>query len=495
MAKLKYFAAEIGKFSAAMILVLILTATATLTGYPSPDQPVKAAPGISTPPIYLPITAKEYYSSPRFSRKVNAPHFNGSIKYEQTAVFWFGRVTPSENYVDARVGYNDDQIQVNLSIVDRRLWYNPDSKAQDITQWDAADLFLSTAGNDSTAPEQTAYHFEAELNWWEARDKFQAAFQGNGADWVSATIPFTTTTGWRGDAPNTNADDRGWVVSFKIPFSSLGYSSPPPRDTKWRLALIVYDRDDSAGTPIPAQRWPEAADPKHPTTWGELHFGLPKFVPPTTPPAGILTIQDKLNGAKVSDAGVGGYTTCGAGVDFWGQWGDTNESIYNSDRSTFNIQNQADVADWPCFSKEYITFPLDSIPPGRDIISATLTLHQYGNSQPQNAQPSLIQVFTIGKNWDETDLTWNNAPMAIENISQAWVNPLTSFPGWPGVSREWDVSLAVEQAYQNRSPLRLALYEADGAYHSGKYFVASDTGDWNASARPALRVAFSESNR
>jgi hypothetical protein len=493
MAKIKFNAPERSLGTAAIMFVLTLTATAILAGHRSPNGSAMAAPEASNPAIYLPITANQYYSGPRISRKVNAPYFNGEIKYEQTAVFWFGRVTPTENYVDGRVGYNDNQIEVNLSIVDRRLWYNPNPTAQDITKWDAADLYLSTTGNDSTAPEPTSYHFEAELNWWEARDKFQTAFQGNGTDWVAATIPFTTTTGWRGDAPNNNTDDRGWVVSFHIPFASLGYSSPPPQDTNWHMALIVYDRDDASGTPIPEQRWPEAADPRHPTTWGLLHFGLLNYVRPNTLTAGALTIQDKLNGAKVSDAGVGGYTTCGAGVDFWKQWGDSNESTYNPSRSDFNIQNQADVADWPCFSKEYITFPLDAIPPGRDIISATLTLHQFGNAQ--GSQPSLIQVLTIGENWNEMNLTWNNAPMAVENISRAWVSPLSSFPGWPGVSREWDVSLAVAQAYLNKLPLRLALYEADGAYSSGKYFVASDTGDWNAAARPTLRVIFSEISR
>ncbi len=59
-------------------------------------------------------------------------------------------------------------------------------------------------------------------------------------------------------------------------------------------------------------------------------------------------------------------------------------------------------------------------------------LHQFGGSDPTQAYPSLIQVFTIGQNWDESTITWNNAPLAFENVSQAWVNP-TTFPGWPGI--------------------------------------------------------------
>jgi len=40
--------------------------------------------------------------------------------------------------------------------------------------------------------------------------------------------------------------------------------------------------------------------------------------------------------------------------------------------------------------------------------------------------------------------------------------------------------------------LRLILYSADSAYHSGKYFVASDTGDWNLEGRPRLDVQWGD---
>jgi hypothetical protein len=103
----------------------------------------------------------------------------------------------------------------------------------------------------------------------------------------------------------------------------------------------------------------------------------------------------------------------------------------------------------------------------------------------------LIQVLTVDADWYEATLTWNNAPWAAENSSQAWVDPIT-FPGWPGVPREWDVTRAVAEAYEQGGPLRLALYSADSAYHSGKYFVSSDIGDWNAQGRPALTVIWGQ---
>ncbi len=39
------------------------------------------------------------------------------------------------------------------------------------------------------------------------------------------------------------------------------------------------------------------------------------------------------------------------------------------DHPDFKIQNQPDVADWPCFAKYYITFPLTATPPSRAIVS------------------------------------------------------------------------------------------------------------------------------
>jgi hypothetical protein len=148
----------------------------------------------------------------------------------------------------------------------------------------------------------------------------------------------------------------------------------------------------------------------------------------------------------VIDAAVGGTTgnLCPGDPNYiWNEWGNANFA----DASDFNIQNQADLADWPCFAKYYITFPLDSIPAGKVIVSATLTLHQFGNSGQgwtPPPEPSLIQALTLGENWTESTLTWNNAPLPVENVGRAWADPLPSFPGVPGVSRVVDVSLPCE---------------------------------------------------
>jgi hypothetical protein len=47
---------------------------------------------------------------------------------------------------------------------------------------------------------------------------------------------------------------------------------------------------------------------------------------------------------NVVDGEVGGHTNCGQGLDRFYEWGDANYA--HIDR--INIQNQCDVADFPC---------------------------------------------------------------------------------------------------------------------------------------------------
>jgi hypothetical protein len=409
------------------------------------------------------------------------------------AIFWLGKVTSIDNYTDVRVGYNRTSIFIRTGTFDRKLWFDLHPTASTLPNWDTISLVIDTNSDLGSQTSSTSFRLVAELNINAGTDNpsYKASYTGNGSGWTSASIAFHANPGWRGEGYNENtAEDRGWAMSFEIPFASLGLSSPPPDGTVWRLGVQVFDRDDAAGTQITPQIWPELMIERNPSTWGRLHFGLPIYTPPVVAKTGNITIQNKLNDVIVIDAAVGGTTgnLCPGDTNFiWNNWGYLNFT----GAPDFAIQNQADVADWPCFAKYYLTFPLYQIPYGKSIISATLSLHQFGGSDPTQAYPSLIQVFTVGQNWDESTITWNNAPLAFENISQAWVNP-TTFPGWPGIPYEWDVTRAVAQAYQLSIPLRLAMYEADAAMHSGKYFSSSDAEDWNYQARPTLMVVWGE---
>jgi hypothetical protein len=431
-------------------------------------------------------------------RRVNASYFADTVRFAEAAVFWFGTVDTSQNYADARVAYTSQELWISLEIFDQWLWEDDSSSRtpQSLEMWDAATVTLDTGMTVPGLPAATSYRFVGELNWWRPRNDYQAVYRGNGADWMLSSVPFTTETGWRGDAPNSSGatgSDRGWAITFHIPFSSLGLSGPPPTGAVWRLGVQVHDKDLAAEPAVTNTFWPEAFVRDQPATWGQLAFGLRPSPSPSVPSsAQTYMIRHKYGGAVVPDAMVGGGSTCGGGLtDCFVQWGGVNYT-----RSTTLVtQNQSDVADWPCFSKIYIDFPLSSLPAGKVVVSATLTVYQFGGSDPSAAQPSLVQVLTVADDWDENTINWNNAPLAVENVSQTWVDVIPP-PGlpWPGAARSWNVTWAVLQAYAGQQPvLRLALYEADSAYHSGKYFTSSDTGDWNEVGRPTLTVTLAES--
>jgi len=421
-------------------------------------------------------------------RRVNAPY---GVSPEEAAIFWFGRVDPTENYADVRVSYDETHIFLHIATFDRRLWYDGSPSANDLTNWDAMTVYLNKADNASNGPDANAYRFEGQLVWWEGRDSYQAAYRGDGTTWVTAAIDFETRSGWRGDQPNNDVDDRGWWLQYLIPFESLGLDGPPPHGTVWGLAVALHDRDDSAGTPIGDQVWPETMDTEQPATWGGLAFGVPAYAAPPAFPEGTTTIRHGLEGATVTDADVGGSSLCGyaAAPDFFPTWG----SLNYAGKDFLNIQNQGDVADWPCFSRYYVTFPLDRIPANTAIVSATLTLYLWGGAGEgldPGPQPSLIQVLSVDRDWDEATITWNNAPQAKENISATWVEPVDAYPGRPGIPYHWDVSRAVAEAHACGSPLRLAMYESDWAYHSGKYFDTCDVDEWGTEGRPTLRITW-----
>ncbi len=419
--------------------------------------------------------------------QVNVPYFNGDVTLAESATFWFGEVTPSANAMDVRVGYNDRHLFLRVTAFDRRIWYDATPSAETFHQWDGVTLYLDTTDGASTDLSAASYRFDAQLSWWESREAFQVAYSGASGDWIREDVPFNTDADWQGDAPNNSGDDRGWAVSYTIPFASLGLDGPPTKGTLWRLGVVAHDRDAQDRPPEAEQRWPPALQPQDPNTWGRLHFGNRAYEPPEATPASEVIIREGLDGAVVPDAAVGGGTTCGGGGDYWTEWG---TRTYGQVKY-FNVQNQVDVSDWPCFSRYYVTFPLASLPENRTVLSATLRFHLFGNAGEGWDPPpraSLIQVFTVSETWDEATLTWNNAPQAQENVAAQWVDPVDEYPGLPGIPYDWDVSGAVADAYAHGRPLRLALWEADTGYHSGKYFHSSEEEEYNALGRPTLIV-------
>ena len=128
------------------------------------------------------------------------------------------------------------------------------------------------------------------------------------------------------------------------------------------MGLVLHDRDSDAGPPLAVQTWPKSLWPGSPSHLGTACLWSTNFFTPSYYPTGSTTIRQGLNGEVVEDAHVGGHTLCGEefAPNYFNGWGDRNFAGYEQ----INVQNQANLGDWPCFSKYYITFPLDSIPNG-----------------------------------------------------------------------------------------------------------------------------------
>lgn len=433
-------------------------------------------------------------------RRVHAPYFPETIKWAEAGIFWFGRVdppgAPGQNYADVRVAYTAEELVVYINIEDYYIWYDTEATpTSDLTRYEAVAIYLDTAHDRANTPQQDDYFFLSGLCLYGCGDgsnyRRQARGTGTGWDttWGGSWADGTWASWWCNPGPNSNecGIDFGWWSYIHIPWSTLGLSGPPAQGTIWGLGVLLYDRDDQppAGSVAP-EYWPETFDADSPSTWGELGFGLATYTPPPALPQGTTVIRRGLGASVVEDSWVGGGGTCSGGHE-----GDPDNDNHGGDTGLY-VANQSLIADFTCFSKSFLRFYLDGIPPDKTIVSATLTLHHWGNANPSEAQPSLIQFLTVDNTWEEYGVTWNNGPLARQNLSATWVEPLTEFPGWPGIPYNWDATQAVAEAYAAGEPLSIAMYTADTNFHSSKYLTSSETGDWNEEGRPKLTVVWGE---
>jgi hypothetical protein len=462
------------------------------------EQVVSQSEGGGTT-VYLPLISNSLGTSTGTNTsgyRQNARYLPDPTWLMPSSVFWFGRVSSSENYVDVRTGYTDSEVVIWFEVFDRMLWYDTSPTAAELTQYDAISLYLRPSGVSGSTPDAGTYRFVAQSHPDYVSGAFQAEYTGNGSQWVLTDLPYNLLVGYEGEGGynQTGTNNMGWILRFRIPYTSLGLSGKPADGTAWAMAITLHDRD-GASTVLPDQSWPPSMDASQPATWAELGFGLPTYTAPTAQNIKSITIRQGLNAATVPDASVGGSTICGdiTKPSFFNTWGDLPESaysVYTVYNTQVNIQNQANVADWPCFAKYYVTFPLDAVPAGKVIQSAKLVMYLFGNSDPNLADSSLIHVMTVSQDWDESTLTWNNAPLVAENFAATYVEPLSGYGGDQGVAQEWTISAAVARAYQANVPLRLVLYSSDWPKHSGKYFYSSEYSI--ASARPTLIITYGD---
>ncbi|NJN43452.1 MAG: hypothetical protein HC806_01055 [Anaerolineae bacterium] len=133
---------------------------------------------------------------------------------------------------------------VRLAIFDRQLWYDTSAQIQELTDWDSAALYLNLTGNLGDEISSNSFAFVGQLN--NNEPNLEMSYQGNGGQWQQTTIPFTSTAGWQseGGLNNDSIQDRGWTLTYSIPFTSLGLSNAPPSNSVWGLGVLLYDRDD-----------------------------------------------------------------------------------------------------------------------------------------------------------------------------------------------------------------------------------------------------------
>lgn len=258
-------------------------------------------------------------------------------------------------------------------------------------------------------------------------------------------------------------DCRGWTALRAIPWVDLG--GRPSDGDVWPLALTA-----------PNGEWR-----------GSLRWGLPNY-------AGRAVAGAQTTSVLVSaDAALGGGTDCGTDDDpaYFPTWGSRNTGRYGTNTLGLgampyaNVQAQWDVADWPCFSRYIARWPAPSLPEGAQVVSATLDLWYFGASYPgpndaqEFAPHMLVQAFTVGDDWEEDTVTWDNAPPAGENISRTafdWCDTGIDCYGWRSV----DVTEIVRRGGNS-----VLLYTAAGQYHAGRYFYTRE-----GSRKPLLRVAY-----
>ncbi len=492
----RFFAFRIYPAFARCLIILGLLSL----GHPSAGRTAALSQNVQPAAYNQPAAHAPQSVSPR---RVNIPYYAGDVTWAETGIFWFGvndQTLPGRNYLDVRVAYTHDALRIEATVIDYYLWQIFNATPQDdLTQYDAIAIYLDTNHDRAATPQNDDYTFLLGAHYDPVHDtpQYRRQARGTGAGWDNTWAgSWVDDSGaqWAPDGagPNNNSlnIDYGWVLGYTIPWSTLGLSGPPDAGTLWGLGVLLYDRDDQppAGYVAP-EGWPETFNADSPATWGEMHFGYASYQPPAAIQRGTTVIQS----ASQTDNTIEDSWNGGGGNCIGGHMGHGNDN--NGDDTNLFVESQTAAYDFPCFSKTYMRFHLGSIPQGKVIISATLTLHLWGNAgyKDGDAKPSWIYILTVTDPWDEMGINWNNAPLAQANVSASWVYPIPgNIAPWPGIPYDWDMTEAVAEAYAQGQPASIAMYGSDSEMHSSKYFTSSEMGDWDAEGRPRLAVVWGD---
>ncbi len=388
--------------------------TPTSSETPTPTQ--TAAPTGTVQPTQTPTTAT---TSAPAHRRINAPYLASGAGLEQAAIAWFGQVDNTNNYADIRVFYRDESLRIFLNIFDRRLWFDTSPTQDTLEAWDAATLLLDT-GSGGPNPSATSHRFVAQLNNSPGSRPVPDRVSGRRLRLdSSATTEFTSIAGWRGDGVNSGAEARGWSVRFDIPFASLGTNVPPAADgcvAHGPRAARPGRRRRAARFRTRPGRSTQTGSGRLPgvnlrSTCAATHRPLPRPVESTT-------VRNGLDGAVSRRTPMSADTAPAASpMSPTSSTVGATPTMQATISSTYKISRTlptGPVSPSIMSRSRWTVCLLDG--PSR---TGTLTLHLFGNAgqgATPEPQPSLVQALTVADNWNESTVTWNNAPLAAENV-------------------------------------------------------------------------------
>lgn len=464
--------------------------------------------------------------------RLYVPHhdFSSDPSWQRTTPFWFGTLGTSGVSAECRAAWTSDGLVLRVVSLDRRI-YDEAGPQDDPAEWDALTLLVD-AGTDSPSVTGTSRRIVVQAHR-QGTDR-QAGYVGQDGNWVPADVVFVPLTsasaasiglekGYRGEGRD---DSRGWHVVASLGWDVLGIAMPGASSLTLRVGIIVHDRDDMEGSRVQQARWPsEEMREDDPQTWGLLelvpfafsdwnasgasssksgaayvigHAPAP-FAPGTER---TVEIRSGIGDVQVQNASIGASGVLCSGDDDY-NFGDGPDSFGGETRREyFHVQNQADYADWPCFARAYVRFPL-ALPADAVVVFARLVLHhKQPTSGGDEGERSLIHAFWTSSAlrnsnlpWTTENLTWNNAPLPLENLAGAWGDRTGVMEtGWDDLPEwSWDVTRAVALS-RSESSISFALFSSDDEYHTGKEFVRSeDFPDWgDPTFRPTLEIVLAD---
>ncbi|GAB4200888.1 MAG: DNRLRE domain-containing protein [Sandaracinaceae bacterium] len=510
----------------------------TSSGRDAGETPRDASHDGALPDATVPVTPGE---APRLFVPHAGFEADGRVDWQRVAPFWFGRVGTHDNAIDGRIVWTDEGLLVRAAVYDRQIWdeAGPDDG---LSEWDSLTLLLDLDGEDDAKGAIDARSLRIDAQARRHGTDRATVRRGERGVWVPVGIEpgelsdrrdpdaVLLERGYRGGERD---DSRGWHVSFFVGWRALGLTGPPTEGERvLRFAMRAFDRDDASGTRRGAEQTLPlglAADAP-PSAWGRIELvpaailswaesgagagrsataytiGSPDlpFRPGTEREISIregamlgdvvVTVENAAVGASERLCSDDDDYNFGEGPDSFGG---------NVGRMYFHVQQQADYADWPCFARAHIRFPLDAVPPGTIVVSARLVMHhKQPTSGGDEGERSLIHVVHVGNTlrgrdvpWTEDDLAWNDAPLPIENLAGAWGDRTgVTETGWDDLPEwRWDVTRAVRRALADGA-VSFALQSTDSEYHTGKEFVRSeDFPDWgDPTQRPRLDLVVAD---